>query len=120
MDEKTLEALKGSIKKWEGIVAGTGEDRGIENCPLCQVFYAPFIDRPDNETLEDLRKRLSQACVGCPVYQSTGLQSCEDTPYDDHVNWDDFGDGESKYATKQDAAIAELEFLKSLLPEEAK
>ena len=55
MDTKTLTALKGSIAKWEAIVAGTGEDRGTENCPLCAAFY----HHPKH-------------CEGCPVERSTG------------------------------------------------
>ena len=39
MDKATREALLGSIEKWERIVAGTGEDRGTLNCPLCTKFY---------------------------------------------------------------------------------
>jgi hypothetical protein len=38
MDAETLEALKGSIKKHENILAGTGRDKGQKNCPLCQMF----------------------------------------------------------------------------------
>jgi len=38
MDEKTLAALRGSISKWEGIVAGTMQDSGASNCPLCKKF----------------------------------------------------------------------------------
>ena len=30
MNARTLKALRGSIKKWEKIVAGTGKDRGTE------------------------------------------------------------------------------------------
>jgi len=37
MDAKTLKALKGSIKKWEKIIAGTGVDKGGDNCPLCKA-----------------------------------------------------------------------------------
>src|SRR5262245_41236356 len=33
MDDETLEALNGSIAKWQAIVGGTGEDEGAENCP---------------------------------------------------------------------------------------
>jgi hypothetical protein len=47
MDEKTLEALKGSIRKWEAIVDGTGEDDGADNCPLCHMFARPFLEADD-------------------------------------------------------------------------
>ena len=38
MNSKTLEALKGSIKKWQRIVSGTARDEGAINCPLCWKF----------------------------------------------------------------------------------
>jgi len=39
MDIETLKALKGSIKKWERIVEGTGVDEGADNCPLCEIKH---------------------------------------------------------------------------------
>jgi hypothetical protein len=96
MDDETLTALRGSIAKWEGIVAGTDVDRGASNCPLCQLF------RPQGA--------YNSPCRGCPVYQDTGLKGCEGTPYD-HYN----SDGEGAKALAQ----AEVDYLKSLLPENA-
>ena len=104
MDARTLTALKGSIEKWEKIVAGTGRDDGRENCPLCVEFY-------------------SLACRGCPV-RDNAAEFCEDSPYQ---HWDEdirdelaFTDeNESGYKHNREsraAATAELEFLKSLLP----
>lgn len=90
MDEQTITALKGSIAKWEAIVDGTGEDDGPENCPLCQLFHG----KPNY-------------CKGCPVQERTGMHSCMDTPYE-------------RYATDSETdetAQEELDFLKSLLPE---
>jgi len=57
MKMKTLEALKGSIKKWEKIHDGTGMDEGRDNCALCQRFQ--------NEDCD---------CDGCPVEVRTGLE----------------------------------------------
>lgn len=91
MPEKTLKALRGSIKKWEGIVAGTEEDHGEDNCPLCKLF---------------LRKN----CDGCPVFDRTGSEGCYDTPYRETL----------KAVSKEEYnrhALAELDFLRSLLPE---
>lgn len=92
MDEKTLEALKGSIRKWEAIVAGTGVDEGGDNCPLCQLFSFSC-DEGD------------YYCYGCPVMLKTGHDDCRTTPY---------------YAYRANKttenAQAELDFLKSLLP----
>lgn len=37
MNAETLTALRGSIAKWEAIVAGTGEDKGTgKGCPVSE------------------------------------------------------------------------------------
>lgn len=62
------EALEGSIRKWERIVASTeGEDDAGENCPLCM---------------------LQEDCEGCPVQIDVGEanedgEGCDATPYYD-------------------------------------
>lgn len=84
MDDRTKEALEGSIKKWEGIVDGTIIDRGQDNCPLCQLFF-------------------ENSCRGCPVSIRSGKRFCRNTPYDDY-----------DVTESQDAAEAELDFLISL------
>lgn len=89
---KSLAALKGSIKKWEKIVAGTGIDKGSDNCPLCMMF-------------------IEQECKGCPVRHATGKIYCENTPYIDYCCSDGDGTLEAK---------AEVKFLKSLLPNGSK
>jgi hypothetical protein len=35
MERETEQALRGSIKTWEAIVAGTGSDHGLDDFPLC-------------------------------------------------------------------------------------
>jgi hypothetical protein len=99
MDEKTLIALKGSIAKWEGIVAGTVKDEGQDNCPLCQQF-------------------IDEGCVACPVMGVTGHSGCWGSPYDDYAALEE-GYGSEEYESVRDAAQAELDFLRSLLPDEA-
>lgn len=59
---ETIKALEGSILKWSRIATGDSVDQGINNCPLCQMFY-------------DL------SCRGCPVDDESG-DGCSDTPYD--------------------------------------
>lgn len=98
MDEKTLEALKGSIRKWEKVVDGTGSELGMDNCPLCQVFVKG--------------QQPGKACEGCPVMLETGRAFCVDTPYTDYADAEDA----ENVAGMNEAAIEELEFLKSLLP----
>lgn len=92
MDERTLAALKGSIEKWEKIVAGTGLDKGPDNCPLCQLFY-------------------QDDCRGCPVYDFTGQIWCRGSPNE----W--YSQTEDGSAAEKSAAQAELDFLRSLLPD---
>ena len=96
MNAKTLKALRGSIRKWEHIKAGTEVDLGASNCPLCRLFHKHF-----NET------RI--CCHGCPVMKRTGLPQCRSTPYVNYINTCNPAE-EKRYASK------ELVFLKSLLP----
>ena len=103
MDAETLEALKGSIAKWEAIVAGTMEDEGVDNCPLCQRFHACFRTLP------------GECCQGCPVDAFSG-RGCAKTPY---VDWGQFGVDKVSTDEHRAAAQAELDFLKSLLPKES-
>jgi hypothetical protein len=101
MNKKTLQALKGSIRKWEKIVAGTGVDNGHCNCPLCKVF--PI------------------ACLGCPVYEKTGFDDCAESPYQKWMAHNETEHSE-KYPKKIECsrckffALKELKFLISLLP----
>jgi len=108
MKKVTELALRKSIKKWEDIVAGVGEDKGVENCALCERFY----------------KRDSAKCNSdgelCPVAEATGEPFCNNSPYDD---WCVFNEDNNRWwpyrATDDESimyAVLELEFLKSLLP----
>ena len=100
MNQETLKALKGSIVKWEKIVAGKGEDRGSLDCPLCQL--------PDNDCDED-----------CPV------RGCINSPWDEWSSHHMFEHDDRKTHRVfkncpkcERLAQAELDFLKSLLPKE--
>ena len=95
MNKQTRTALEGSIAKWEAIVAGTGTDEGVANCPLCKVFFHE-------------RHAPGELCAGCPVKEETGWPCCEGSPYDE---WCDEGGDDNKRI-----AQAELDFLRSLLP----
>ena len=103
MDARTLEALHGSIRKWELIVEGKGEDKGSDNCPLCGLF-------------------ITNGCEGCPVRETTDLPGCLGTPYQE---WGIAHIEAGRYAFPKRihdddtaiAAVLELEFLRSLLPE---
>ena len=97
MDESTLTALEGSIAKWQAIVDGTGIDRGTENCPLCEMFYA-------------------RRCGGCPVMERTGRPFCADSPYKQWSASYGFGQGIGRSKHLKAAAEAELAFLRELLP----
>lgn len=99
MDERTLTALKGSIEKWDAIVAGTGRDYGTHNCPLCAAFYQPSNPEDDD-------------CTGCPVREATGRSWCDGSPYDNYRSC-------KSCWGRQRAAKKELEFLRSLLPAES-
>ncbi|MBW2968539.1 hypothetical protein KY314_00265 [Candidatus Woesearchaeota archaeon] len=103
MNTKTLKALKGSIKKWEDIRDGKGVDDGVENCPLCQLFWW-------------------KGCDGCPIYEKTGKKQCNDTPYIEWIKHQ--GEKHLQYSspyknrcpTCKKIAQKEVDFLKGLLP----
>jgi hypothetical protein len=100
MEEKTLEALRGSIAKWERIVAREKEDCGKLDCPLCDLFW-------------------EQGCQGCPVAIKTGQDACRGSPYE--RDWTRAGGGPGIRALSPNlkkAALKEVEFLRSLLPAE--
>lgn len=104
MDARTLEALKGSIAKWSAIVDG-GQELGWKHCPLCLLFN----NRCD--------EKCDLACNGCPVFEASGKRFCVGTPYG---AWeDDFlaGPKVADTARRKALAQAELDFLRSLLPE---
>ena len=106
MNARTLKALRGSIKKWEKIVAGTGVDQGTYNCSLCALFYSDY------------------HCAGCPVAKATGLHLCEGTPYIEWACPERNGtirlDSGRVSARLKRLAQAELDFLKGLLPPKRK
>lgn len=100
MDAATLEALKKSIEHWKENVRAESLVRtstATRDCALCSLFY-------------------NKGCLGCPVFKETGYTNCYYTPYYQAV--------EAKYAENiqdfKSAAQAELDFLKSLLPQEEK
>lgn len=109
MDEHTLASLQGSIAKWESIVAGTGKDDGPLNCPLCLQFH------PDYRT-DGMR-----SCTGCPV-TTAGYRGCSNDEYaafceaEEELSFQGIEDAATRMHA---AAVAELAFLKSLLPSEA-
>lgn len=101
MDQRTLEALKGSIEKWRRIVYEGASNGGPKDCPLCVLFN-------NRETWFS-----NKVCVGCPVMEKTGLYGCGGTPYEmleeceNPINSD---------PEALEHAKAELAFLESLLP----
>ena len=100
MNKKTLEALHGSIKKWE-IIVGGGEEI---DCPLCKLFCP--------------------GCTKCPVMRKSSEDMCSNTPYDEWTSHmiekhpKKFNRSDMKPQCPECIKIAkkELNFLKSLLP----
>jgi len=108
MDAKTETALRASIKHWEeNVAAATPEEASTEpgDCALCHKFCRDYYDH----------------CVGCPIFEKTGMKFCDGTPYEDAYSaLRDWTDGrvydESAFRA---AAQRELDFLRSLLPGES-
>ncbi len=86
--------LELAIEKWYDIKAGRHNNIGPSTCALCYVYW-----RHD--------------CVGCPIYEETGCDGCEHTPYepffDHHENCK-----EENCARCSELAQDEIEFLESL------
>ena len=113
MNEETLVALKGSIKKWEDIRDGREDDLGPRNCPLCQLFFYQ-----------------SPQCVDCPVKEHTGEDCCRGTPYtvyrsfQDDYRYDHGGlyprayNNPETVEKRRRLAQAEVDFLTFLLPKQ--
>lgn len=104
MNKATLKALRASIKHWEeNVAAETPENASVDAayCALCRKFYKDHL------------------CIGCPVMTNTGFSCCENSPYenanDKLYDWEIGG----SRANWRRAAKKELEFLKSLLPQES-
>ena len=94
-----MKELNESIKKWEAIVNGTGEDNGIENCALCQKYHA-------------------NACDGCPVYEYTGFRGCKGSPHEEwgvHMAYEHRGSNKVLCDECLRLAKKELAFLKEVL-----
>jgi len=92
--QEQIHTLKESIKKWEGIVAGTMEDDGINNCACCAKFFF-FL-------------AYEHCCYYCPIAWFSGAKGCNATPYIEFCDAEDaFGEGS--------AARAELAYLQEVL-----
>lgn len=95
-------ALKGSIKKWKGVVEGEPERAGLD-CPLCKIYF-------------------EKVCSGCPISEWVGEIRCDGTPFRPWVDvapeMYSIGLGSFRVATTPEAIAAakkELAFLKMLL-----
>lgn len=91
-NQQVRDALRGSQEKWRNIAKGEGRDGGVDNCPLCALFF-------------------DADCIGCPVAEYSKRKGCIATPY---VPWSDLCDDSMHYAdtpAKKAAAQAELDFL---------
>lgn len=103
MSKKTRAALEASIAKWERNAVAEKPTQyltGWRDCPLCLLY-------------------IENDCQGCPVAKA-GHEACEGTPYDAayeaRADWGfDYVSKRAKDRSKT-AALAEVAFLKSLLP----
>lgn len=100
---ETLEALEASITEWErkrAMMIPASITIGSTFCPLCVLFS-------------------EQECLGCPIAQA-GYDECIRSPYliANIALWAWKSNPSSAGSRRQweDAAQAEIDFLKSLLP----
>lgn len=102
MTKRALTALKESINHWEEMVKNGWENERpyARNCSLCVEFSIGMTH--------------DERCLGCPVQHKTGEKYCFGTPFytaENAFNSDRLG-------TFKHHAKREVEFLKSLLPNE--
>jgi hypothetical protein len=114
VDHKTLEALNASIAHWEDLTEIedlSNAHIGRNDCALCTVFNNAKAEPGTN-------------CNGCPIYERTKVKFCGDTPHEDVSTvlglWEP-GVADEKIMLRQfrHGALKEVEFLRSLLPEDA-
>jgi len=99
-----LQALDGSIVKWQDIVAGDAIDKGDEDCPLCRHY-------------RHNRTNMQANCDECPVSIDTGESLCQGSPYDQWLDATGYGADYEQANTNSKsmkAAVSELEYLKEL------
>lgn len=107
VDQEQYDTLLKSIEKWQRIVDGTGSDKGVRNCPLCEKYIRSF---GSNHPAD---------CIACPVYLDTGKLTCFDTPY---YSWMEAGltmvysikGAYAKTIVQKAMAQCELDYLKDL------
>ena len=117
MNKLTLTALQKSIKHWQfNFTYPEDADAYPDANPLCLLFWYPR----DGD------------CEGCPVAERTGKPRCRDTPWSEveiRLRWyriiekclpEGCRRGETVFdraeASFKEAALDEINFLKSLLP----
>lgn len=101
MNAETKKALEESIAHWERMRddPNRGEQPIAEECPLCEL-YIPW------------------DCHDCPVAEATGLAYCSYTPYYEAAAlFYKLKKSEIQIEQWHQAAQAEIDFLKSLLPQ---
>lgn len=68
ISKEQMQALDGSIEKWDQICNQNGIDNGRNDCSLCQI---------DNT---------NRRCEQCIIYLDTGGRFCEKSPYEAWVD----------------------------------
>lgn len=107
--ETGKQALELSIAKWEHIVRSLQNgiviwaEGSTNTCGLCSIYYL--------NVEYDVEYDSDKYCSGCPVSEKTGLDVCQNTPYEDFSNALNGGYESSVIIA---AAQAELDFLISL------
>ena len=102
MNPETLTALKASIQHWEelsNIASLDDANIGPLSCDLCGLFNTSF-------------QNVNATCIGCPVFEHTGLRTCSQTPWW-NVYYSLVGGDLPNFLID---AKKELTFLRSLLP----
>jgi hypothetical protein len=92
MKQKDIDAIHHGIAKYDRLAHGCPVGITSISCKLCDMYV-----------FED--------CGGCPIFKKTGLDDCQETP------WEDIYDNPKRTSPWCEAVEEEIEFLISLLPE---
>lgn len=109
LSKRQIKGIKDSInKKWIPIVLIECGDKGVNNCPLCELYY--------NKDYEDDEN----CCKYCPIKWETGLRYCYSTPYSKFITSSSLDNEFHSVVTDEPSleyAYKETLFLINLLPE---
>ena len=118
--QRDILSTKQAIVHWQEISSRIHPDMEeppvvcATQCPLCKEYNTVI-----RHTLDPIEERRELSCVGCPIFEKTGIKFCTGTPYEDFdTTCDLFLDTDQCYwETLDKIAHDEIDFLKAIAQE---